>query len=406
MSTAGCESRMVPLFDNTPDSSVTGPGPFLWHLRGFVVGILFLSIPVAILNQSEFTGDPAIYRSRMIELFQGSLPYIDFPYEHLPLSLVPMALAWILGGVISPLLYTVVFACLMAVCLAVTTELLKRIEDVKGPSGATLRWLVVSTPLFPIVLFRSDPVPLLLAVATIYTMAIGREKATLSLELAGILTKGWPALYAIPEWSRGRRVRAVVLAVVTVSVVAALVILPGFSQTRAASGLHSESIVGSVVAAVRTMRGESLGLLYQAGATYIDVPLWAWVLNLNLGAGLGLLTFARFRPDPSFNGIAPVMAALIVALLVASPLLSPQFLLWPTPFLALHRSNRVQWTALLVTGLTLVYMMGWNSNFVGNPWWLYVLNVRNLALVVLGALCAWTVGSKGNSRPQPQGAIA
>ena len=392
---------MVAGFNNNPDFNGKGSGA-RWRSRGLFVGILFLSIPLAILNQPEFTGDPAIYRRRMIELFQGGLPYIDFNYEHLPLSLVPMALAWILGGAISPVLYTVVHACLMAFCLAVTTGLLMSIEDVKGPNGATLRWLVISAPLFPIVLFRSDPFPLLLAVATIHAIAMGREKRTFFLEVAGISAKGWPALYAIPEWRRGRRVRAVVLAVATCSLVAALLRFPGFSQTRGASGLHSESIVGSVVAAVRTIRGESLGLLYQAGATYIDVPHWAWILTLNLGAGLGLLTFARFRSDPSFNGIVPVMAALVTALLVASPLLSPQFLLWPTPFLALHRSKRVRQIALLVTGLTLVHMMGWNPNFVGNPWWLYVLNVRNLALVFLAALCAWTVGLKAGSKPEPE----
>lgn len=80
--------------------------------------------------------------------------------------------------------------------------------------------------------------------------------------------------------------------------------------------------------------------------------------------------------------------ASVVAILLASPLLSPQFILWPTPFLAVHLSRSVRGTAVLVSFLNFIYMLGWNPDFEGNLWWVWVINMRNVALVALGGLAA------------------
>ena len=67
------------------------------------------------------------------------------------------------------------------------------------------------------------------------------------------------------------------------------------------------------------------------------------------------------------------------------------WILWPTPFLALHPDRMVRGVAVLVSSLTLIYMLGWNPGFEGDLWWVGVVNLRNIVLVVLGVITAWFV---------------
>lgn len=357
------------------------------------VAVTAMAVGVALLNRPEFTGDPAIYRSRMELLFAGNAPYFDFYFEHLPLSLVPMMAAWLLGGFAGDALFTSIFALLMVACLVGCA----RAVDEDGGREAGLRWLLLAGPLFPIVIFRSDPFPTVLAAAAFAAVVAGQEKKAGGLEFAGVLAKGWPGVLALVEAARGRWGRAVTVAGAGVVLLLGLLLLPGFRSGRAFSGLHSETVAGAAAIVARTFTGDSLGLLYEAGATYVSVPVWAWVLNLNIGVLIGLLALGRWRAGFTRESGAGILSAAVVTLLLISPVLSPQFLLWPTPFLALHRSRAVKGLALGTALLTLVYMVGWNPDFLGNPWWIVVLNVRNLVLVALGVVCAW-----GIAAPRPQ----
>lgn len=369
-----------------------------WLFVGSVLGAALL----AALRAPELAGDPEIYRNRMALLFDGEVPYVDFFFEHLPLAIIPMAAAWLLGGAFDPLWYTVAFAGQMALCLWLTLVLIERIAGPLLASDPGRRWLAIAAPLMPIVLFRSDPLPVLLAMGGLYGMIGGRERLAIAAEYAGILTKGWPVALALTEWGRGRRLRALGLAITAIALMLALLSLPGFSQARQFSGIHSETFIGAGFTLARIGSGSSLGLINQAGATYVSVPIWGTVLNLSTGVALLLLALYRVEPRHSWEGTVRLLSAVVVALLVGSPLLSPQFVLWPTPFLALHPSRPVRITALVTTLLTLVYMLGWNPGFEGDLWWVGVVNLRNIVLVVLGVMTALAVSEARNVTDEPK----
>jgi hypothetical protein len=145
-------------------------------------------------------------------------------------------------------------------------------------------------------------------------------------------------------------------------------------------------------------------LITDAGATYVAVPYWVVPVSLTVGVILFGIALIRLRPGFSWNASVPLVAATLVALLVASPLLSPQFMLWPTPFLALHPNRNVRGTAIAVSALTLIYMLGWNPGFEGDLWWVGVVNLRNLVLLALGGLTAWTVSASPASMGRDQSA--
>ena len=371
------------------------------ELRRLFVGLILIASVVAVFRQSELAGDPGIYRSRMALLFDGNVPYVDFFYEHLPLMLLPMGLAWLLGGAFNPIAYTVLFAGLMALCVWVTLILIERMGDRLEQVDSGKRWLAIAGPLLPFALFRSDPLAVVFAVAGLYALVEGRERMAGRMEYAGILAKGWPVVLAVPEWWRGRRLRATGLVIASTVLLGGLIALPGFSQARQFSGIHSETLVGGVFTIVRLRSGTDLGLINEAGATYISVPVWATLLNLTLGVLVLAVAMVRLRPGFSWEGSIRLMAAVVVAFLVGSPLLSPQFILWPTPFLALHSDRMVRGTAVAASALTLVYMLGWNPGFEGDLWWVGVVNLRNLVLLALGAITAWTVATT----PAPANAI-
>jgi hypothetical protein len=364
-----------------------------------LLGFVLLSVVVAVLRPEQLAGDPRIYRERMLFLFAGEIPYLDFYFEHLPLAIVPMAVAWLLGGAFHPVAYSAIFAILMAACLFVTVPPLVRTGKRTGVTSPATRWILISCPLFPIVLFRYEPLVVLLAVLAIDGLTREDDRHNMTAAIAGVLTKGWVAIVAIVEWLRGFPLRAVALVATTIAMFGLLFALPGFYRVREFGGLHSESVFGGGFIQWRVVTGQPFHLISDAGATYVAVPSWAVVVNLIIG--LVVLAIALYGARGEFawpKGIR-LLAAATLAILIGSPLLSPQFLLWPTPFLALHSSVAVRRLGIAATALTLLYMLGWNPGFRGDLWWVGVMNLRNLVLIALGMVAALSVGDRPVARP-------
>ncbi|HSM44368.1 MAG TPA: hypothetical protein VK969_05055, partial [Acidimicrobiia bacterium] len=213
--------------------------------RKVLIGAVVISVVVASLRFDELAGDPGIYRDRMALLFDGQLPYLDFFYEHLPLAIIPMAVPWLLGGAFGEILYTALFAVLMALCLYATLSLVERVGDLIMVEQSGERLVAVAGFLFPIVLFRYDPVPVLLVMVSVAGFVGTRGRIAVWSASVGILVKGWPVVLAMTEWWKGRRWRAAGLCALALAMTA-LLALPGFSRVRAFSGIHSETLLGGI----------------------------------------------------------------------------------------------------------------------------------------------------------------
>jgi hypothetical protein len=341
---------------------------------GFAAVALAASLPETIL-----AGDAEAYRARMVELFSGRVPYFDFPFEHLPGMLIPLSAAWLLGGSSGLSGYAFSLAAVSLICLLATGFLLTRIESAISLEGLTVRWLLLTIPLLPFLLFRNDSWSILLTMLGIW-LAIGNRNVGSTAVLGlGVLSKLWPAVWAVPQWWGGRKRAAVVLGVIAV---AGLLITasPAVQSIQDPQGLHTETLMGSVFGMARSIAGSDLGLTNTA-AVYIDAPGWALIINLVVGLGLGASSLRRLREPFTWEGALLLGGALVGAGLIASPFLSTQYVAWIAPFVAVNR--RLTRPAMLTSAASLVLIVFWFRLFHGDVWWWSLLVARNLLLVGL-----------------------
>lgn len=350
----------------------------------------------ASLPETILAGDAEPYRARMAELFAGKVPYFDFAFEHLPGMLIPMAAAWLLGGASGLTGYAYALAAVSLACLLVTSFLLLRIEAVLAVDGLTVRWLLLTVPLLPFLLFRNDSWSVLLMVGGIW-LAMGGHRLGSSAALGlGVLSKLWPAVWIVPQWWEGRKRSAVVLAVLALGGLF-ITVSPGVQSIQDPQGLHTETLMGSLFGLARSINGADLGLTNTA-AVYIDAPVWALLVDGLVGLGLAVWALRRLRHPFSWASGLLLAGSLVGAGLIASPFFSTQYAAWIAPFVAVNR--RLTRPALLISAASLVLIVSWFRLFDGEVWWWSLLVARNLLLVVVtvGLIVAKASSQAGSGR--------
>jgi hypothetical protein len=349
----------------------------------------------AALPETILAGDAVNYRERMAELFSGQWPYRDFAFEHQPVMLVPLALAWLGGGHVSQPAYVIAFAAVSLLCLAGVGMMLVAVGRHLATEDLPQRWLLVTVPLLPFLLFRNDGFAVLLAIGGLLLAMRGREGSSLTLAVAGVLAKIWPSVLGVAAWWRGRRTSTVVIGAAA-AVAVAINFSPSVQSIVQAEGLHTETVTGSVIGLVRALRNSELGIIRTATA-YIDAPGWTLAINLLIGGALALFALRVLRTEFSWKRCWCLVGALTIGGVVASPFFSTQYVAWFAPFAAIRR--RPAMLMLGVSTLSLVVILGWFHLFEGAVWWWTVLLVRNVLVILLGLEMAKMAGYEEHSSP-------
>lgn len=350
--------------------------PF-WFLIATLSALILAVGPGALGHPTPLTADPHLYSEAMERLFAGGTPYVDFPFEHLPLAIGPMAAAHIVAA-LTGIAYGNPFIIVMLGIIFVSGVLVVRIGDELKLEGVGLRWVVMMAPMLLIAPFRIDALSVMLAVAAVYLAMTSREGASLGAAMGAILAKGWPVVLAVPDWWRGERRRAIGLVSFTMAVAALLLATPGFREGRSFVGVHQETLSGTVVIVWRLVSGSGAGIVNSAGAVYVETGVWAAAFNLLVGASIALAALTVLRRTFSWRGGIALTGALTYAVLLASPLLSTQFLLWPIPFVALTGSRLGRWLLTAAAALSVALTGIW---LPGTLWWHVGWLGRNLLLV-------------------------
>ncbi len=358
-----------------------------WAVLLAMVVILGLVL-AAVLPDSVMKNDPSFYADRIAPLFQGKLPYFQFEFEHLPLAIVPMALAGAVERATGYSNYPIIFWALMSAVMFAIAYYVERVGRLLGLVGSARRWVLVAAGVIPLVTFRVDGLSLLLALMALYFMIRSADRPAAWALGAAIAAKGWPVILAVADWWSGRRRRAVLTVGITAVGGLALLTIPGFTSGRSFTGIHIETLSGSLVGLFRTATTSSARTVLNAGASYVEVGAWAPFLNAVVGLSLGLVALKLVRGEFAWDKAVGLLGVLIIALMLASPLLSAQFIIWVTPFAALSRDRRISLGAGAIALLTGIIVMFWHMDTV---WWWSVIVVRNLGLVGLGWFWTWTL---------------
>ena len=395
----------------------------------------------AVLVAGPWTNEPSELAGWDVARFQQladepGRPYADHEVEYPPGSVVLIeALAG--GGVVRT------HRLLVTLSLAVDLGVAALVQRLGGDRAAGA-YLLLGLPLVPMGLLRFD---LWAALAAVGAVAVAASSTTARrgtdvavdiavgvLVAAGALVKVWPALLVAGLWAVGRGRAAVASLVAMAAAGVAWLTWAGAGldpvrqvlSLRGATGWHLESIPGSLVALFGSSQPELQLDAFRIGHLDGRLVLAGRVVTLAVVAALAVgvrrsrRTVGSVASDGAADRLALVMLGATGALIVTAPLLSPQFLLWLTPWAALQLTGGPSDTArrlvaltAVVTVVTGVTLTVFGPPDVGQPLPALLLLGRDAALVALIALAvraalrpSGTPAGAARRRPTPSSSAA
>jgi hypothetical protein len=348
--------------------------------------------------------DTSLFRLWSDRMLAGRIPYRDFSLEYPPGALPAFVIPGLLPGD-----YGFWFKAFQALCGAVAVGAVAYAGETLGLRGTRL-WLAVGfaalapLALGPLVLIRFDLWPTALAAVGLAAILRGRNGLGFGALALGTAAKLFPfvlmplgLLYVLRREGRPSARRALVwfVAVLAVVVLPFALLGPGglrFSVAQQAGrALQIESVGSALLLAAHELGAYSPHAAFASGS---------WNLTGGLPHGVGLIetlvqilavvavwvAFARSRRTPAQLALAA--AAAVVAFAVLGRVLSPQYLLWVVPLVALLAPRLRTAAGLLVVGLLLtraIYPARYDAlvAFEATPIWLLV--ARDALLLTLGA---------------------
>ena len=354
--------------------------------------VLLLVVPTVL--PLVFFGDPLHYWRIAQKIDPTRAPYLQWvPYrkvfwEYPPLTLPVLGLAKLAQG--SFALYRTLVGGTMIACELGCLNLLRRAWPAHWRS-LTVVWNLTVLPIAVLTWFRLDFMVTLFATMALLSIAQRTRGGAASI-VAGFATKLWPVLMVAPLSMR-RRWKDLALSVGGSA--AALIAwymwspsgLTKFLNYRSTNGLELESLLGGFAllghhAAIHTQSGT--WVLIDAGGSWAQPTLYLAL------AVITALSFWRAR-GPGTDMVA-FSGALIVAAMLCSWILSPQYIVWAAPFVAVlaargHRRIAVWYGgATVVTFLYLLEFQKWYATpgaHTTDPIAALAIIVRNALLIAV-----------------------
>jgi hypothetical protein len=286
------------------------------------------------------------------------------------------------------------FVAAMLLCDLAGLILLAVLADRERRVAGVWVWLLAMPVLATMPVLRFDLVPTVFAIAAL--AVIHRRPAWFGVLVGlGAMVKIWPLVLLLGEWSRRRLLIGAIAAAATMALIFAVAGVAfgdqsGFLANQEARGLQVESVAASpwqlrqMVTGELPQMGERFGTLeIESGsadtlsgllkwvslAILIAAGAWWWARDRAIRQGRRELTLPEVSRDFVFT--------VVLLLVVASRVLSPQFMIWLVGLAAViltAGSTRLARPAWIVVGAVVLTAGLYQSpaNFV----------IRNLALLV------------------------
>lgn len=394
-----------------------GKGRERWLLAGFALAhVVLFGVVFQTIYWLGYSDIP-IYHADASRIVHGLVPYRDFVLEYPPLAAAVFTLPRFVGA--SFLAYYRAFTVELIVCDLVVLATLHRIARDRGehPGKVLALYTAFTITLGPILSQEFDLAPAAMTIVALWLATRRRDVPAWALLALGVLTKLYPLLIA-PVFLLGdlrrrdwRRIGAAALTgVVTVVVVMLplLVVAPtavtSFFAYHAKRGIQIESTYGGLLLAASKLGYARVGIGWSYGSWNVTGAGLGPIISfstLALAAGvcaawLFLFATARRMPDDAERDAAWLASAALLVLLatiVTSKVLSPQYLVWALPFVPLVRGpgRRAIWGLYALIGITTFYIFPSNYGRLvpgANGGVITVLVIRNALLLALTLVVA------------------
>jgi hypothetical protein len=350
----------------------------------------------------------------------GDLPYRDQDIEYPPLS-VPILIApiylddstqgFVDGFMWEMLVFDLGIVVLIALALPGDEKRVLSAVGIYTVGVVTLSGVVLDPSLIdtgPLALSRFDLVPALFVLAAVLARDRSRSATWSVLLSLGAAIKAFP-LFLYPALGRGERdVRRVIVAgAIPLLLCAGAVLVTGDEFGSAVSyhterALQVESLAASPFEIAHVFGGGAEVVTGHGGFEISAGGATAarWISVVIGAAGYIVLVLAGWRSRASN---LELVSALLAVLVVFSPVLSPQFLLWILPISAcaygLGRENLVLLAAILSTQIALQNYDGVDSLRASFVWPLAARNVYLLVYLWLVAVPIVRAGRETDQSP-------
>lgn len=374
--------------------------------------------------KAESVTDLPLYSAYASLFLDGALPYRDVAFEYPPLAAPLIAISGLAGDADS---YRVVFAAAMFLFAVAMVWLCGELARFGGGVRSHAMLGAAAAPLLCGAMIRThfDLVPVVLTLVALALLCAGRPRGGLAVLGAGVAVKLYP-LVVLPvavAWlvSRGQRRAAVegtaaLAVVVLVTYGAALALSP--AGTRDSLAYHAErpvQVESSPAVVLRALDSVGAGQATPNDSHRSDgldhgASGSVTVLFAALGAAsVALLALAaaqrRGEDPPGPRALALAGLGATVAFAAWGKVLSPQFLVWVVPLLALAVAWRMPALAVasaLAILLTLVeFPTHYEAVVAREPWALSLVAARDATLVTVVALSLRAVGATRPAAPAP-----
>ncbi len=349
----------------------------------------------------ERVTDLFVYSENAKAFLHGSLPFRDVSFEYPPLAAPLMALPGMVGT--DDEIYRLAFAVLALALAAAVVLLAGALAERTGGDRRTAMIAAALMPLLTGAMIRThfDLAPVALTLGALLLICAGRHRLGFVVLGLGVMTKGFPLVVApvALAWLFARGERRAALAgalalVLTAGAIALAAVALSPSGALDAVTYHLgrpvqlESSPASVLLALDAAGVGEARSVHSHRSDGLEHPLGG-VMAALFGAmllgtvALCALGVARMRGEPRSLVLASLVA--VAGFAAFGKVLSPQFLIWVGPLVALALAWRM-W-ALAAAGavsmaLTLLEFPAHYFDVVERePLWVWVVGLRNLALV-------------------------
>jgi uncharacterized membrane protein len=347
-------------------------------------------------------------------LYHGLVPYQDFKLEYPPLSLPIFLIPSLIAGKHDFARYQETFELGMAACgaiMVVLTALVlaaQRIGTRRLVAGIAL---VALSPLLlgAVVLSRYDLFPAMLTIAALAAIYFGRNRTSFVLLAIGTAAKAYPAvifpIMAVYVWrTKGRR-EAIVCTAIFVGILLAcflpfLIVAPHgvwwSIHGQASRPPQLESLGAALFLAAHQLIGTHLSIYFTHGSDNLNghpALQFASVMSVLQIVAL-VVTWVLFARGPaSKERMLPAAAAAVTAFIVFDRVLSPQYLIWLAPLVAILPGKRGLVAMAMLTCAMLITQIWYPLHFTElkefKPLESWAVIGRDLVLLGLFAVLAW-----------------